>query len=109
MIQSSVSFMFWKGVHDLFLTLTLTSAQSLAQSRIFPTHRPLPYLHVNINITAEQTNSLETFRNKVHVRRNEGSSLNGDDYDDQEDLRSDERSNDIKMKEVDENENTAYN
>ena len=69
----------------------------------------LPYLHVNINITTEQTNSLETFRNKVHVRLNEASSLNGDDYDDQEDQKSDESSNDNKMKEVDKNENTAHN
>ena len=62
------------------------------------------HLHVNMNITAEQTNSLETFRNKVHVRRNEASSLNGDDYDDQEVPSSDESSNDNKMKEVVENE-----
>jgi len=55
--------------------------------------------------SAEQTNSLETFRNKVQVRRNEASSLNGDDDNDQEDPRSDESSNDNKRKEVDENEN----
>jgi len=54
--------------------------------------------------SAEQTNSLETFRNKVQVRRNEASSLNEDDYDDREDPRSDESSNDNKMKEVVENE-----
>jgi len=46
MIQSSVSFMFWKGVHDLFLPLTEygLSAQFLAQSRNIPAHRPQPYL-----------------------------------------------------------------
>jgi len=44
-IESSSAFMFWKEVHELFLLLTEygLSTQSLAQSGIFPAHRPLPY------------------------------------------------------------------